>query len=83
MRVTQDDLLDALRSALTTAPSDDGFTGPELARTMGCGENKVRQALRALLSEGRLDVITLRRQGLDGRAMSIKGYRLRKVKRAA
>jgi hypothetical protein len=76
MKITQDDLLDALRWALTSTEGEVGMTGPELADAMGCTQAKARDALRRLAGEGRLAIVTLKRQALDGRTMTIKGYRL-------
>jgi hypothetical protein len=84
MRVTQDDLLAAIRDALARPVAGDGFTGPELARKFGVRDNAARDVLRVMMAEGRLEIVTLKRQGLDGRQMTVRGYRLkRKAKRAA
>lgn len=84
MKVTQDDLLDALRQALTTPVAGEGLTGPELAQAMGCSISTARDALRGLQAEGRLEVVNVRRQRIDGRTMMVPAYRIKgKAKRAA
>jgi len=83
MKVTTDDILDALRTALRAAPKGDGFTRPELARQLGVSPMRAGEAIRALLAEGRLEMVLVNRQGLDGRTMTLKGFRLKKAKRIA
>ena len=77
MKVTQNELLDALRDALTKPSDGDGFTGPELARMMGCHAAAARDALRVLAAQGRLEVVTVHRAAIDGRTMTLRGYRLK------
>ncbi len=83
MRVTQDDLLDALRDALKAVPAGEGHTGPELAQMMGCTALRCRQALLAFQQQGRLEVVTIKRTALDGRQMTLRGYRIKPKKKAA
>ena len=83
MRVTTDDLLDALRDALTVKPGDDAPTSLELQAATGLAERKLRRALAAVQAEGRLEVVMVRRVDLAGRVQSVPGYRLKKAKRAA
>jgi len=84
MKVTQDDLLDALRQAMTVPASGDAPTVGELAAATGRNVQVVRASLKALLDAGRLEVVTMRRPALDGRMRVVPGYRMKaKAKRAA
>ena len=78
MKATTDDLLDALREAMTPdVGAEDAFTGPELEARMG-SRYRTKAALRGLLVAGRAEVVTVRRQAIDGRLMTLKGYRLKR-----
>jgi predicted negative regulator of RcsB-dependent stress response len=77
MKVTQDDLLAALRDALQKPSDGEGQTVAELRVAMQCAEEKVRQALRVLAAQGRLDVLRVRRPSLDGRLMLVPAYRIK------
>jgi hypothetical protein len=77
MRVTQDDLLDALRAALTKPANSDGATVQDLTLAMGCSEGKARKALKGLAQQGRLEVLKVYRPSLDGRMFSIPAYRIK------
>jgi DNA-binding GntR family transcriptional regulator len=84
MKITQDDLLDALRHALEAPNAGDAPTVNELQVTMGCGSAKVRRALKALAAQGRLEVVQVRRTSLTGIGILCPGYRIKpKGKRAA
>lgn len=73
--MTQDEMLAALHEAFQAPQGTDALTGPELARLMGCHENGARRALRVLIADGGWEVVTVRRTALDGRVMTLKGYR--------
>ena len=77
MSITTDDLLDALRDALSTAPDGDGQTVQEIAAAAGFGTTTVRKALAALQRDGRLVVVRVKRPALDGRQCSVPAYRMR------
>ena len=84
MRVTQGDILDAMRAVmLTPEAASDGLTGPELMARMGVGRPAFTRCMRQMLGDGRAEVVTVRRPAMDGRQMTLRGYRLKKVKRAA
>lgn len=77
MKVTTDDLLDALRVALEKPSEGDGITVVELANTMKCAEEKVRRTLRVIAGQGRLEVSRVRRPAIDGRLMLVPAYRIK------
>ena len=85
MRVTTDDLLEAMRVAMAQPDADeDGLTGPELMAKLGMGRPNFTRCLKQMLATGRAEVVTVQRKGMDGRTMTLRGYRLkRKLGRAA
>jgi predicted ArsR family transcriptional regulator len=80
--VTESELLRALQAALSAAP--EGATGAmttrELCEALDLYPEKVRRGLRALSAQGRLEIVRVKRQGLDGRMSYRPAYRLREVK---
>lgn len=68
--------LEALYSANCAGP-DDVFTVTELADLMGLGEKSIRRRLRQAKKLGRLDVIMVVRENLNGVAVPVPAYRLR------
>lgn len=76
--VTQNDLLDAIRDAMTRpAESGDGFTGPELASASGRSIDVVRTAIKQLLGSGIVEAVRVRRQRMTGVWANEPGYRLK------
>jgi hypothetical protein len=76
MDITTDDLMDAIRAALGNG-AGDARTVQEICDACGWKPTKVRQELRALHRQGRLDVIRVNRPDLTGRSQSIPGYRMK------
>lgn len=78
VRVTESDLLEALRDAFASAEaSEDALTTADLVEACGRGEETVRKALRALERKGQLEVVRVRRRRLDGQIQVYPAYRLR------
>lgn len=77
MSITTNDLLDAIREALSAVPDGEGQTVQEMAEATGLGTTTVRKTLAALHRDGRLTVVRVRRPALDGRLSSVPAYRLR------
>ena len=77
MKITEDELLEALRSALYCTENDEGTSVHELSASLKCGDGKVRGLLRILASEGRLEVLRARRLSIDGRWNFIPTYRIK------
>lgn len=75
MSITQDDLLDALRSAIAHPEGGDGFTGPELAEQLKTSATTVRKRLKQLLQSGELELVTVTRKSITGKSLPIIGYR--------
>ena len=78
MRITQDDLLDALQTALGPMGDDgDGKTVQDIVAETGWGTTVVRKNLANLQRQGRLEVVRVKRPALDGRQCSVPAYRMR------
>lgn len=76
--VTQNDLLTAIRDAMTRpAELGDGFTGPELATASGKTIATVREAIRQLIVAGTVEPTRVRRQRMTGVWANEPGYRLK------
>lgn len=77
--MTVDDILDAIRAdiELRKSVTDEGATGPEIARGMGCSTLTARDHIRRLLEAGRMEVVQLERRRIDGRTARVAGYRLK------
>ncbi|MBE7466744.1 MAG: hypothetical protein HS116_25015 [Planctomycetes bacterium] len=69
------DLIAAL-SKRPKAGKQEGLTVSELCSEMGCNERAVRMRLRALASEGRIEVVKRKIFNLAGQAGVIPAYRL-------
>lgn len=77
MKVTTDDLLEAIRQSLLLT-SDTGFTVSDLAQELNYGNATIRQLLHKLNRAGHLEVTRVRRTDLSGRAQTIPAYRIKK-----
>ena len=77
--VTQNDLLDAIKAALTM--DGDGVTSNELMEASGASADQVRNFLHALAREGRLETTKVRRTAvLTGANILIPAYKIKKAK---
>jgi len=74
--VTENELLEALRTAVSAPDQGDGMTTPELARALGWSENRVRRALRRLRAQGAIQPVRVPRETLAGVIQLVPGYRL-------
>lgn len=69
-----------MRGAFDGAPSDDGFlTTREIAEKVGRKSQWVQERLRELQGRGLLEVGRKTLASIDGRAMSVAAYRVKKV----
>lgn len=76
--ITPNDILDALRDAMTKAPdSGGGFTVAELQPALGCSKEKARATMAALIRAGEVEIVQVRRQRYDGVWVTQKGFRRR------
>lgn len=79
MNITENELLEALQNALTSAPeSQDGFTTKDVETALGVGSEKARRAMKALLASGRAETVRLMRPDMFGHSHATFGVRLRK-----
>lgn len=79
--VSHNDLLEAIRQAFATKEgTEDGFTGAELGRTLGCSAGRACNAIRQLLEDKKVERVRIKREGIDGRMLVLTGYRLRQTK---
>lgn len=77
MRISETELLGALREAHARSPDDKGFrTTGELCRDLGWSVRKVKDHLRDLKAVGQIELGKVHREGLDGRRSVVGGYRL-------
>lgn len=74
----EEKVVDELLAALLEAKNDQrvGMTTKELATALDWSNERVRERLRILKEQGRIDVITVRREILDGRVTNVPGYRM-------
>ena len=77
MKVTTDDLLDAIREALTKPEGGDWPTANELADGTGISLARVRKSLRKVANEGRLEVRQVYRPDISGRQVMVPAYRFK------
>ena len=77
MQITQDDLLEALRAHMAQQlGGEEGMTVSELSGKLSQSDERVRRNLKALLAQGKAQVVSVRRTDMAGRMMSVPGYRL-------
>lgn len=80
--ITEAEILEALRESMDNpdlGPAD-AFTRNEIAEAMGWSLDRTSAHLLAVKRQGQLEVVTVKREALDSRQMSVPGYRfLKKV----
>lgn len=76
--ITESELLDELRAATRTLPSnpEGAFTFSELREAMGISILALTRKLRALKAAGKMECVRVVREALDGRAAQVPAYRL-------
>lgn len=76
--MTRDDLLDALRDAMSKPPTgEDGFTVEDIRPLLGCAKEKARVLMATLLRAGEIEMVPVRRQRYDGIWVTQRGFRRR------
>lgn len=80
MKITQNELLDALAAASPQSPAD-ALTAHELADKTGVGYIRTKAALKQFAAEGRLQVHRVMRQRLDGIITPVPGYTILPAKK--
>lgn len=79
MKVTQDDLLEALKEALGRPEAGDGFTVAELMESTERNDEVVRRGLKKLAAAGRLEVTSKYRRNLAGVLQRAPAYKIIKA----
>lgn len=74
--ITNDDLVLALLERQQIQADDGGLTVTDLIDKTGLSCRAVRNRLKVLKSQGRLQVVDVQRIAIDDRRMTIKAYRL-------
>lgn len=75
--VTQNDLLDALRSALARPQPGEGCTVMEIAEALDIGEHAARELVKKLLKTGEAECVTVARPRMNGVMARVTGYHLK------
>ena len=78
MKITESEIIEAIRAAQSTFDSpDDAFTVGELSVAMHLSIPIVREYLLALKATGKLEMILVKRESLDGRMRAVPLYRVK------
>ena len=78
--MNENELIDALRVAMTVPEAGEAQTIAEICKSMGRGrggERTVRDAMRELLERNAAEVVPIFRKRLDGSVHRTHGYRLK------
>lgn len=78
MKISQNDILEALAEALKARPDNDetgAVTTTELQEVVVKGIDALRRDLKRLIAEGKIECVRVWRVGIDGRYSPIPGYR--------
>ena len=81
VKITEQELFEALAAAGRGTSPDEAKTANELAEESGITHKAARSALMALKKQGRLVIHTVTREALDGRACRIAGYTITPAKK--
>ena len=77
MKVSTDDILDALRAALQVPDATGAKTGRELMTQLGVSRHILMTMLRKFADDGRLVTVRVQRPDLAGRGSSVPAYRIK------
>lgn len=82
IELTEQDLIEAVLEAQAARAegAEGALTMRELIKQTGWGERRVQLRLDELKCGGRLDVVRVNREALDGRMVRVPAYRLRGTK---
>lgn len=81
-KFTTNDILEAISAAVTVSADPDGAaTKNEIVAASGLSEGMVTQRLMGLKREGRLEVVRVKREAIDGNMRSAPAYRVLPVAR--
>lgn len=82
LKISESELLDALAAAAVGSSPEEAKTAGELAEAFGLSHPAARKALAVLKKQGRLQVHTVSREGIDGRLSRIAGYTIAPKRKA-
>lgn len=76
--ITMDEMLEAIREAMAQAPAeDDALTMNDLCGVAKVGRHRMRDVLRKLIAEGRMECVHVSRLGIDGLPHKVPAYRIK------
>ncbi len=80
--VSESELLEALKTATDAHMNpDDAYTVVEICEATSCGREVTCRKLNRLKTANLIEVVSLRREALDGRMRVVPGYRFLKPKK--
>ena len=75
--MTRDEILAEFESILAVQADPEGYlTAEDFAEVMGLGKVAVQKRLKVVQRAGRLSVVKVKRQAIDGRLMHTPAYRI-------
>ena len=77
MKVSTDDILEALRAALQAPDATGAKTVQELMKELRVSRSDLMAMLHQFADEGRLEAVKVPRRDLSGRLASIPAYRIK------
>ena len=77
MKVSTDDILDAIRQALAKPTDGKGSTVGDIAFKTGLSLAMVRRSLKTVSTQGRLEVLRVYRPDISGRMALVPAYRIK------
>lgn len=77
MKVSTDDILDAIRQALAKPADGKCSTAGDIAFKTGLSLAMVRRSLKTVAGQGRLEVFRVYRPDISGRMCLVPAYRIK------
>lgn len=78
-RITQDELLEAVTAVMRPLPAEKALTVNELVELSDRSKPTILAMLRKIKNQGRLEVLKVPRESIDGRITLVAGYRLKSM----
>ncbi|KKL21949.1 hypothetical protein LCGC14_2440300 [marine sediment metagenome] len=77
IEITEAQILADFQAAIAGTESEDGYTTKELAKLLGCGAEKARNGVTALIEAGSWEAVKIRRESVlrPGVMTPMCGYR--------
>ena len=78
MKITEAEIIDAIREAATQLPArpEGAHSLKELCRATGVAREAMLDHLARLKATGRLEVVRIVQEGIDGRRAKVSAYRV-------